>query len=201
MIDRIYDTFIDEEELRASATRPPTRSPTPSSPRPYSSREFIREMGAYLGKERQDPASRRRDSIVFAAYEKDVPIFCPAFSRLLGRLRPRRPPARAPGQAHGLHRLGQGLLRADAAQDREPHHRPAHDRRRRAEELRPGHRRRRRDPRRRSLRCTSTPSRSPSPTSATAPSPAPRSRKPPAGARSTLTYEQMVFSEATLACR
>ena len=41
---------------------------------------------------RQGGATR----IVLAAYEKDVPIFCPAFSRLLGRLRPRGPPARAP---------------------------------------------------------------------------------------------------------
>src|SRR6185312_4797615 len=47
MIDRIYDTFIDEEELRIcdEVTHQITDS---LDPRPYSSREFIREMGAYL---------------------------------------------------------------------------------------------------------------------------------------------------------
>src|SRR5437899_2646298 len=41
----------------------------------YSSREFIREMGAYL--ERQ---GFEGDSIVYEAYKQDVPIFVPAFS-------------------------------------------------------------------------------------------------------------------------
>jgi deoxyhypusine synthase len=44
-------------------------------PRPYSSREFIREMGRYLVKN-----AKKKDSLVQAAYENDVPIFCPAFS-------------------------------------------------------------------------------------------------------------------------
>jgi deoxyhypusine synthase len=49
-------------------------------PRPYSSREFIREMGAYLVKNGRTPAEGNNDSIILAAYEKGVPIFCPAFS-------------------------------------------------------------------------------------------------------------------------
>jgi deoxyhypusine synthase len=79
MIDRIYDTFIDEEELRIcdEVTHQITDS---LDPRPYSSREFIREMGAYLAKNGKNPSAGGRDSIVFAAYEKNVPIFCPAFS-------------------------------------------------------------------------------------------------------------------------
>ena len=79
MIDRIYDTFIDEEELRIcdETTEAICNS---LDPRPYSSREFIREMGAYLKKNGRTPANGNADSIVFAAYEKDVPIFCPAFS-------------------------------------------------------------------------------------------------------------------------
>src|SRR5882757_1113430 len=79
MIDRIYDTFIDEEELRIcdETTHQITNS---LEPRPYSSREFIREMGAYLAKNGKTPQAGGRDSIVFAAYEKNVPIFCPAFS-------------------------------------------------------------------------------------------------------------------------
>jgi len=73
-IDRIYDTYIDEEQLQACdktikiiADQLPCRA--------YSSREFIREMGKYLKKH-----SKKKDSLVQAAYEHDVPIFCPAFS-------------------------------------------------------------------------------------------------------------------------
>jgi deoxyhypusine synthase len=78
-IDRIYDTFIDEEELRIcdETIHQITNS---LEPRPYSSREFIREMGAYLAKSGKTPQAGGRDSIVLAAYEKNVPIFCPAFS-------------------------------------------------------------------------------------------------------------------------
>src|SRR5438309_6417930 len=79
MIDRIYDTFIDEEELRICDET--TQKIFDSlEPRPHSSREIIREMGAYLEREGRTPAKGNADSIVFAAYEKDVPIFCPAFS-------------------------------------------------------------------------------------------------------------------------
>jgi len=79
MIDRIYDTFIDEEELRICDQT--TEKITNSLPtRPHSSREFIREMGAYLQREGRTPEKGQHDSIVLAAYEKNVPIFCPAFS-------------------------------------------------------------------------------------------------------------------------
>jgi deoxyhypusine synthase len=78
-IDRIYDTFIDEDELRIcdETIHKITNS---LEPRPHSSREFIREMGAYLVKNGRTPQAGARDSIVLAAYEKNVPIFCPAFS-------------------------------------------------------------------------------------------------------------------------
>ncbi len=73
-IDRIYDTFIDEDELRICDET--TKVIADSLPgRPHSSREFIREMGAYLTQH-----GKTKDSIVLAAYEEDVPIFCPAFS-------------------------------------------------------------------------------------------------------------------------
>ena len=79
MIDRIYDTLIDEEELRICDDT--TKIIADSlEPRPYSSREFIREMGAYLEKNGKTPAKGGVDGIVYAAYQKDVPIFCPAFS-------------------------------------------------------------------------------------------------------------------------
>jgi len=73
-IDRIYDTFIDEDELRICDET--TRKIADSlDPRPYSSREFIEEMGKYLAKH-----GKNKDSVVLAAYEKRVPIFVPAFS-------------------------------------------------------------------------------------------------------------------------
>jgi len=79
MIDRIYDTFIDEEELRiCDETTEKIANSLPT--RPHSSREFIREMGAYLQREGRTPAKGQPDSIILACYEKNVPIFCPAFS-------------------------------------------------------------------------------------------------------------------------
>jgi len=73
-IDRIYDTFIDEEQLQICDNT--VKKIADSLPkRPYSSREFIREMGKYL----LDNA-RKKDSLVQLAYENNVPIFCPAFS-------------------------------------------------------------------------------------------------------------------------
>src|SRR6202034_1618987 len=77
MIDRIYDTLIDEEELRICDDT--TRIIADSlDPRPYSSREFIRAMGAYLEKEGKTPEKGGVDSIIFSAYQMDVPIFVPA---------------------------------------------------------------------------------------------------------------------------
>jgi deoxyhypusine synthase len=79
MIDRIYDTLIDEEELRI-CDETTEKIANSLDPRPYSSREFIRAMGAYLESEGKIPARGGVDSIIFAAYQNDVPIFCPAFS-------------------------------------------------------------------------------------------------------------------------
>jgi deoxyhypusine synthase len=73
-IDRIYDTYIDEEQLQ-SCDRTVKEIADTLAPRPYSSREFIREMGKYL-----TTHAKKKDSLVQAAYENDVPIFCPAFS-------------------------------------------------------------------------------------------------------------------------
>ncbi len=79
MIDRIYDTLIDEEELRI-CDRITGEIADSLEPRPHSSREFIREMGAYLEREGKTLAKGGVDSIIHAAYEHDVPIFVPAFS-------------------------------------------------------------------------------------------------------------------------
>ncbi|UCE46995.1 MAG: deoxyhypusine synthase, partial [Phycisphaerales bacterium] len=73
-IDRIYDTFIDEQQLQVCDNTVKEIADS-LKPRAYSSREFIREMGRYLTEN-----ARKPDSLVQTAYEKDVPIFCPAFS-------------------------------------------------------------------------------------------------------------------------
>ncbi len=73
-IDRIYDTFIDEEELQV-CDMTINKIANSLEPRPYSSREFIREMGKWLVKN-----SKKKDSLVQVCYEHNVPIFCPAFS-------------------------------------------------------------------------------------------------------------------------
>ena len=58
-IDRIYDTYIDEDELQICDT----------------SREFIHEIGKYLKEN-----SVKKDSLIQTAFENNVPIFCPAFT-------------------------------------------------------------------------------------------------------------------------
>jgi deoxyhypusine synthase len=73
-IDRIYDTFIDEEELQ-TCDKTIKKIADALPPGSYSSRELIREMGRYLTSH-----AVKKDSLVQAAYECDVPIFCPAFS-------------------------------------------------------------------------------------------------------------------------
>jgi len=73
-IDRIYDTFIDEENLR-DCDITIKKIADSMKPAAYSSREFIREMGKYL-----DKNGKNSESFVLAAYKKELPIFCPAFS-------------------------------------------------------------------------------------------------------------------------
>ncbi|MDP4174312.1 MAG: deoxyhypusine synthase [Bacteroidota bacterium] len=75
-IDRIYDTYIDEDELRI-CDETIGKIADSLEPRPYSSREFIWEMGKYL---ENNGGPKVEDSIVYAAYKKNVPIFVPAFS-------------------------------------------------------------------------------------------------------------------------
>lgn len=73
-IDRIYDTFIDEEQLQVCDDTVKAIADS-LEPGAYSSREFIREMGRYLAGN-----AKKQNSLVQLAYENDVPIFCPAFS-------------------------------------------------------------------------------------------------------------------------
>lgn len=73
-IDRIYDTYIDEEQLQVTDhTILEIANQLP--PKAYSSRAFIREMGRWLTKN-----GKKENSLVKLAFEHDVPIFCPAFT-------------------------------------------------------------------------------------------------------------------------
>ena len=73
-IDRIYDTYIDEEELQACDLTIKEIADS-LEPGAYSSRAFIAEMGRWLTKHAKKPGS-----LVETAYRKGVPIFCPAFT-------------------------------------------------------------------------------------------------------------------------
>ncbi len=72
-IDRIYDTYIDEEQLQ-DCDFTINKIANSLDPKPYSSRAFIKEMGKYLVEQ-----GKKENSLVKLAYEHDVPIFCPAF--------------------------------------------------------------------------------------------------------------------------
>ncbi|MBI4245329.1 MAG: deoxyhypusine synthase [Planctomycetes bacterium] len=75
-IDRIYDTFIDEDELRIA-----DETVTKIIERlngTYSSREFLVEVGSYLEENISD--IKNRNSVIYSCYKNNVPIFVPALS-------------------------------------------------------------------------------------------------------------------------
>src|SRR5258706_6843432 len=73
MIDRIYDTFIDEEELRVcdEVTQKIFDEVEPGA---YSSRELLREFGAYLEK---TGGPKSPASIIYEADNRDGSNFVP----------------------------------------------------------------------------------------------------------------------------
>jgi len=73
-IDRIYDTYIDEDELQV-CDKKICEIADNLEPRSYTSREFIQEIGKYLKEN-----SVKKDSLIETAYDNNVPIFCPAFT-------------------------------------------------------------------------------------------------------------------------
>ncbi len=73
-IDRIYDTYIDENELQM-CDKTIGEIADKLEPRSYTSREFIYEIGKYLKNN-----SKKKDSLIELAYDNNVPIFCPAFT-------------------------------------------------------------------------------------------------------------------------
>ena len=73
-IDRIYDTYIDEEELQM-CDKTICEIADELDPKSYTSREFIEEIGKYLKKN-----AKKKGSLIEMAYDHNVPIFCPAFT-------------------------------------------------------------------------------------------------------------------------
>ncbi len=73
-VDRIYDTYIDEEELQM-CDKTIGEIADQLEPRSYTSREFIKEIGKYL-----KTNAKKKDSLIEVAYDNNVPIFCPAFT-------------------------------------------------------------------------------------------------------------------------
>ncbi len=73
-IDRIYDTYIDEEELQA-CDQAICDIANKLEPRSYTSREFINELGKFLKKN-----AKKKGSLIETAFDNNVPIFCPAFT-------------------------------------------------------------------------------------------------------------------------
>jgi len=73
-IDRIYDTYIDEDELQM-CDKIICDIADNLEPKSYTSREFIKEIGKYLKLN-----SKKKGSLIETAYENNVPIFCPAFT-------------------------------------------------------------------------------------------------------------------------
>ena len=75
-IDRIYDTYIHEDELRI-CDETCAKIFNSLEPKPYSSRELLFEFGRYL---ENSGGPKVDDSVIWACYKKNVPIFVPAFS-------------------------------------------------------------------------------------------------------------------------
>ena len=73
-IDRIYDTYVDEVEMRV-CDETVAGILDGLEARPYSSREVVGELGAYLDRHHGDARS-----IVLEAYRREVPVFVPALS-------------------------------------------------------------------------------------------------------------------------
>lgn len=76
-VNRIYDTLIDEDELQACDLTIKAIADR-LAPGGYSSRAFIHEMGRWLAEHPEH--ARKSRSLVQTCFEREIPIFCPAFS-------------------------------------------------------------------------------------------------------------------------
>ena len=72
-VDRVYDTYIDEDEFIDNDNWV-SGFASELEPRPYTSRDFLHQLGGYLWKQ------TGADGILTAAYRHNLPIFCPAIA-------------------------------------------------------------------------------------------------------------------------
>ena len=70
-VDRIYDTFISEDDLKQVDNFIEDFASNHCGTKAYSSREFLNLLGWHL---------RTGNSLVQECYKEDVPIFCPALN-------------------------------------------------------------------------------------------------------------------------
>jgi deoxyhypusine synthase len=73
MVDRIYDTFADEEGFQSLDKKIGAWAARSLEARPYTTREFLH----LLGKE-ANRLSKGEQGILSTAYRKGVPVYCPA---------------------------------------------------------------------------------------------------------------------------
>jgi deoxyhypusine synthase len=73
-LDRVYDTLLDEDVFRVIDRWVMDWAYGSLENRPYTSREFLYELGRTLSKVAQE------DGILTSAYKAHVPIFCPAIA-------------------------------------------------------------------------------------------------------------------------
>ncbi|MGD0694516.1 MAG: deoxyhypusine synthase family protein [Terriglobia bacterium] len=72
LIDRMYDTLVDEEEFREEDEFMGQFAASLDQSRPYTTREFLYLMGREISKKSKE------DGIVTAAYKARIPLYCPA---------------------------------------------------------------------------------------------------------------------------
>jgi deoxyhypusine synthase len=72
LIDRMYDTLVDEEEFRQEDEYIGKFAATLDQTRPYTTREFLNLIGKEISK------ISKEDGIVSAAYKANIPLYCPA---------------------------------------------------------------------------------------------------------------------------
>jgi len=72
LIDRMYDTLVDEEEFREEDAFIGRFAATLDQSRPYTTREFLYLLGKEVSKRSKE------DGIVTAAYKAGIPLYCPA---------------------------------------------------------------------------------------------------------------------------
>jgi deoxyhypusine synthase len=72
LIDRMYDTLVDEEEFREEDAFIGRFAATLDQSRPYTTREFLYLLGKEVSKRSKE------DGIVTSAYKARIPLYCPA---------------------------------------------------------------------------------------------------------------------------